>query len=452
MVEHVCQNCEKIFKQKSQLDAHNNRKKPCKKDDTIQKIVEKKVEEQIARTLPVQEPMKYDVFTPTEISLKMASYFTVPIQRLLEPSVGTGNLLNAMDGKYEVAHVYDINENYLSSLPLRSNILRYHANFMETDINEKYDGIILNPPYLRFQDMDVHMRKTVKELSPILASGNMDLYIGFLYKCIQQLSPSGTLVAIVPNSWLYNVSSASFRAYLHSNRLIREIHDYGSEKVFKGVNVYCCIIVIDHTEKTGYKQNGTTVPYSVKIDSDARTLGQHVKMRNGIATLCDSVFIHDTPIADEPCWKPIYKVSKDQERHVIYPYDDGGHIVTEDRFRQQNPKTYEFLVEKKGDFAKLDKGHKTYEAWYAWGRRQGLGVPTVESCVYMSTMVSADCPTHVKRPMLFYSGLQLVPNTMSVSEVQECIARNKDEISRNSSKRGSGWLNISTRVLSALPV
>jgi DNA (cytosine-5)-methyltransferase 1 len=49
MVQHVCEKCEKIFKQKSQLDAHNNRKTPCKKDGTIEKIVEKKVQEVLTR-------------------------------------------------------------------------------------------------------------------------------------------------------------------------------------------------------------------------------------------------------------------------------------------------------------------------------------------------------------------------------------------------------------------
>jgi site-specific DNA-methyltransferase (adenine-specific) len=52
MVEHVCAKCEKIFKQKSQLDAHKNRKTPCKKDVTIEKIVEKKVEEILLTRLP----------------------------------------------------------------------------------------------------------------------------------------------------------------------------------------------------------------------------------------------------------------------------------------------------------------------------------------------------------------------------------------------------------------
>jgi DNA (cytosine-5)-methyltransferase 1 len=49
MVEHVCEKCEKVFKQKSQLDAHKNRKNPCKKDGAIEKIVEKKVQEVLAR-------------------------------------------------------------------------------------------------------------------------------------------------------------------------------------------------------------------------------------------------------------------------------------------------------------------------------------------------------------------------------------------------------------------
>lgn len=56
MVEHVCQKCEKVFKQKSQLDAHNKRKTPCRKDGTIEKIVEQKVQEVLARLNVVTVP------------------------------------------------------------------------------------------------------------------------------------------------------------------------------------------------------------------------------------------------------------------------------------------------------------------------------------------------------------------------------------------------------------
>lgn len=50
MVTHICENCERVFKQKGHLESHKKRKNPCKKDDTIEKIVEKKVAEVLAKT------------------------------------------------------------------------------------------------------------------------------------------------------------------------------------------------------------------------------------------------------------------------------------------------------------------------------------------------------------------------------------------------------------------
>lgn len=44
MTEHICEVCERIFKQKGHLDAHKRRKKPCKKDAKLEAIVEKKVQ------------------------------------------------------------------------------------------------------------------------------------------------------------------------------------------------------------------------------------------------------------------------------------------------------------------------------------------------------------------------------------------------------------------------
>ena len=41
MVNYSCETCEKIFTQKGHLEAHQNRKRPCKKDNTIERIVAK---------------------------------------------------------------------------------------------------------------------------------------------------------------------------------------------------------------------------------------------------------------------------------------------------------------------------------------------------------------------------------------------------------------------------
>lgn len=46
---YICERCGKNFKQKSHLDAHTKRKRPCKKDDTLTKLVEAKVEEKVEK-------------------------------------------------------------------------------------------------------------------------------------------------------------------------------------------------------------------------------------------------------------------------------------------------------------------------------------------------------------------------------------------------------------------
>jgi DNA (cytosine-5)-methyltransferase 1 len=50
MVKYSCETCQKIFTQKGHYDSHNNRKSPCKKDNTIEALIEKKVQEVLSKT------------------------------------------------------------------------------------------------------------------------------------------------------------------------------------------------------------------------------------------------------------------------------------------------------------------------------------------------------------------------------------------------------------------
>ena len=155
---------------------------------------------------------------------------------ILEPSVGDGQLLKFIDtNNYENIDVYDIKVEYLDKLEDKVNMNKYHADFIVNEINIKYKNIILNPPYIKIQDLSEKYRKYIRDKWKIFEKGNIDIYYAFIVKCIDLLDDDGIMVAITPNSYLYNKSALLLRKYFIENKFINEIIDFKSEKVFDKV-------------------------------------------------------------------------------------------------------------------------------------------------------------------------------------------------------------------------
>ncbi len=396
-----------------------------------------------------------DVFTPLEIS-EMMTKFLHPTGSLLEPSVGKGDLLKSIKdlGQYDI-DVFDIESEYLKYVPVCES-RKHCTDFLKYEFKHKYKNIILNPPYIRYQELSTLYRSFIKNNWSLLDSGNIDIYQAFILKCLELLEENGVMVSITPSSWLYNKSCEKFKKYLFENGLVKEIIDFGSKKVFKGINVYCCITVFTHGTASGgtakpheYIYNGIKRIQGALRAPNEETLGSICKIKYGIATLRDRIYIHDAPLYNEPCWKQIFKVSKNQIRYIIYPYDDENGIINERDFKKDNPNTYQFLLSHREELSKRDKGKKKYEVWYAFGRRQGLlRSPSGTQCVYVSTMGPKDFELYLRPSILFYSGLMITPKSQETAErVVDIIKNNRDFIYENSSKRGSGWINITPKAL-----
>jgi len=395
---------------------------------------------------------KFDVFTPDDIVTEMQKY--LPTEgRLLEPSVGEGALIRGLTGPIDV---YDISAEYMAKIPDRPDITKYHSNFLTSHTSVRYARIISNPPFQRYQDMPEDMRTVVRTMHSCLAAGNIDLYVAFLVQCIQLLDEGGTFVVICPSTWMFNTSCREFRSFLYKNRLIEHIHDFGSTKVFPDADVYCAITVFSKKPKSSFTYNDKIIAYGEVLSplsmvmlksASAKTLADIAHVQNGIATLADKVFIHPTKLFDEPCWKPIYKVSKQKEMWAIVPY------LPEETFKRENLKTYAFLETKRTDLTNRDKGKKTYPAWYSYGRQQGLNVPDVPESVYVSTLCNPDvAKSVVVRPtQLFYSGLRVTPkNGISCDTIVEIIAN--ADLSSVCSKRSGDWLNVTASILKSIKI
>jgi hypothetical protein len=71
MAKYTCETCQKVFSQKGHLEDHNNRKRPCKKDNTIEVLVEKKVQEVLSKRS--KEDIKIDS-KPTQMQSTEMDY------------------------------------------------------------------------------------------------------------------------------------------------------------------------------------------------------------------------------------------------------------------------------------------------------------------------------------------------------------------------------------------
>ena len=403
--------------------------------------------------------IKCDIFTPNEISNLMASKLK-DHGTILEPSVGTGELLRNIDmSKYEKIDAYEIKKSYLDNI-VNKKVNCYHCDFLKEEICQKYDNIIMNPPYIRVQDLSLSYRKYLRDNFNQLTSGMVDIYYAFIIKCIEHLNDDGVMVAITPNSYLYNKSALKMRKYLFDNRFVKEIIDFKDKKVFPGTSVYVCITVFTKDEKDYINYNGEQIQYDdiVKsytlfnqIQSD-RTLKDICKITNGIATLRDKVFIHETKLFDEPCWVKITNGNSD--KYAIYPYENGK-IIPESLFENRNPHTYEYLCNSKEELEKRDKGNKKYPEWYAYGRSQSIKY-SENKCIYIPCFINPEQISnklHVKSGSLHIGCLCINPiEEKYIDIIINSIIKNIKFIQENSSKRSGGWINLSSRILYQVPV
>lgn len=412
-------------------------------------------------TKELKEFQKCDVFTPSNISSLMSSFLKKE-GNLLEPSVGEGDLLSDVDlSAYNDIDLYEIKKHYLNKCPKANNIHKYNCDFLKVKITKKYDNIILNPPYIRIQDLEKEYITFLKKKWKILDSGNIDIYYFFLMKCLELLNDDGIMVSVTPNSFLYNKSAKSLRKFMIENRFIYKIIDYKSEKIFPNVSTYCCICIFHKKNNDKFIYNDEIISYNEIDDFNyffqkkiilEKSLKDICIIKNGIATLRDKIFIHEYKEIDEQCWKVITNGRKD--KWVIFPYDKDGKIIEENTFKKQNPKTFLYLLENKNELLKRDKGNQNYPEWYAFGRTQSLILPAQKNVIFIPTFCSPEnIIIKIDKPKLFVSCLCIqAKDNIDIFEIQKIIEKNKKFIQSKSSNRGSGWINLSSRILYQIPL
>ena len=293
--------------------------------------------------------------------------------------------------------------------------------------------IVGNPPYIRLQELPLIVRANLAAGHfATVSAGNFDLYFAFFEVGLDLLKPGGSLAYITPNTYFTTKTAAPLRRLLAETGYLREIIDCGDLMIFN-VATYSTLTFLtkkrgatftfrrptDQNEQFALDQvpaatlstaelapAGWRLGYPDEmeflraVENCGTPLASLAKLGVGLATLRDYLFfLGSTPLLNgayqlardgqiyqiEPevtC--PIVKISEHPDQasldrcqtRMLFPYEQNQAgemiIISEEKMRTHYPGALAYLTSIRPELAKRDHGRKNYEAWYAYGRRQGL--------------------------------------------------------------------------------
>lgn len=308
----------------------------------------------------------------------------------------------------------------------------YQRDSLRYQWTAKYDNVVGNPPYVKFQDLSDENREYLVRHWKTIEKGTFNLYFAFFELGYDLLKENGQLGYITPNNYFTSLAGETLRTFLTNKKCLSKIIDFNSKKVFdvqtytaisflrKGKNDFILYDRIPDTHtpeeflsNVRYSENAVSELNIKKwrllksdekknikaIESIGTPIKQMFDICVGIATLKDEIFFVDGKNLDgdyinkignngkrfkieKEITRSVYKISdfKSQNdifgnaRRIIFPYKVNGSatIIEEDNFKIKYPYCYEYLLSVKEELLLRDKGKIKYNPFYAWGRTQGL--------------------------------------------------------------------------------
>ena len=182
------------------------------------------------------------VFTPHHIVSTMLS-LRENIGSILEPSSGDGAFLNNLQ---KDAVAIEIDSRFTKDKRVEN------IDFFDYSTENKFDTIIGNPPYVRFQDISL---ETQFKLDLSIFDKRTNLYQFFIKKSIEHLTKNGELIFITPKEFLKATSSIKLNQFIYENGTITDIIDLGDERIF---GKFSPNVIIFRFEKDNFSRTTTT--------------------------------------------------------------------------------------------------------------------------------------------------------------------------------------------------
>ena len=280
---------------------------------------------------------------------------------ILEPSVGRGDLVQyILDHDSSITfHMYEI-DTTIAMLPNVATDQIIFGDFLEQDVEMRYQTIIGNPPYVK------------------TSSGN--LYIDFINRCVDLLQSDGELIFIVPSD-VFKLTSASRML----NRLLQEgsfthIYHPNDEHLFKDASIDIIIF--------RYQKTKDLEPVCLYNNEQ-----KYIINNNGMITFSDDLEVI-TPIKN---YFDVYvgMVSGKEEIFKSVPHGNVQILNSEDQcdsyiylkeFPSKSNSVNEYMIHHKESLLSRKIRKFNDKNWFQWGAPRNISIMETfkgEECIYM---------------------------------------------------------------------
>lgn len=167
-------------------------------------------------------------FTPEPLARLMARWLDqVKPKIVLDPASGNHVFAGSLLEIGSSAHVveFEIDPIIASEFPAPANAETFCQDFLLSSWSERYDGIIANPPYMKFQlieNRDTIRQNFVRHYESV-PNWQSNIYVLFLLKALRQLRDAGRMIFLVPHDFLDSKSGNLLKAELVRMRCLEGV-------------------------------------------------------------------------------------------------------------------------------------------------------------------------------------------------------------------------------------
>lgn len=313
--------------------------------------------------------------------------------------------------------------------------------------NGKMDFVVGNPPYVRIHNLSGEIND-IKDFA-FAQGGMIDLFIVFYEIGLKMLTSKGVLGYITPSSFFNSLAGKIMRRTLCEQRLLDKVVDLKHYQAFSAT-AYTAIVIlkkdkVDDTMDYYQFDERNQIPYYV----DSLTVSDYciaenfyfapkgelctlkkiygnigksdILVKNGYATLCDDVFVHEFTFESEFII-PVVKSSKGMQQRIFYPYTSQGKLVSEEELKKDE-KMYQYLMNNKEKLLKRSNEKDSERYWYSFGRSQAINDTYKDKLAINALIRDEKDLKFVEAPagVGVYGGLYIVSNSISTKDISDVM-------------------------------